>query len=35
MCSYLEWELTIDARTLKAFEAMARKDFHGLVLTLP
>lgn len=29
MCSYLEWELTVDATTLKNFETMVRKDFHG------
>lgn len=29
MCSYLEWELTVDARTLKVFEAMVKKDFQG------
>jgi hypothetical protein len=29
MCSYLEWELTVDATTLKNFETMVRKDFNG------
>lgn len=29
MCSYLEWELTVDATILKNFETMVRKDFNG------
>jgi hypothetical protein len=29
MCSYLEWELTVDSSTLKRFEAMVKKDFNG------
>jgi len=29
MCSYLEWELNVDTKTLKSFEAMVRKDFNG------
>jgi hypothetical protein len=29
MCSYLEWELNVDTKTLKSFEAMVKKDFNG------
>jgi hypothetical protein len=29
MCSYLEWELTVDASTLRRFESMVKKDLKG------
>jgi hypothetical protein len=29
MCSYLEWELNVDTKTLRSFETMVKKDFHG------
>jgi hypothetical protein len=29
MCGCLEWELNVDTKTLKSFEAMVRKDFNG------
>jgi hypothetical protein len=29
MCSYLEWELNVDTKTLKMFETMVKKDFAG------
>ena len=29
MCSYLEWELNVDTKALKSFEAMVSKDFNG------
>jgi hypothetical protein len=29
MCSYLDWELTVDAKTLKTFEVILKKAFGG------